>query len=294
MAPKKGVKRPRKRRDDEDDDWNGDDDYDPDDMVINKSTKLKSKKDTVNNKSSKIDNGNEQVELSTFRDFSNLPLKSDHEFRPIWVTPTGDIFLEAFSSIYQQAYDFLVAIAEPVSRPEHIHEYRITAYSLYAAVAVSIDTESIISVLQRLCKTELPIEVTKYIRDCTYSFGKAKLVLKDNKYFIESAHPDVLRELLKHEIIREARVIEPQDNTPINTNESTSAKTSTSNSTGTNSDFFVSIAPQELKQNLEFRKLGNFEGADEDDDMDDDVMAGTGAGDKLKNVSFMISQHHVE
>ena len=61
-----------------------------------------------------------------------------------------------------QAYDFMVAIAEPVSRPEFVHEYKLTAYSLYAAVAVSIDTESIIRVLNRLSKTEVPEEVNRY------------------------------------------------------------------------------------------------------------------------------------
>lgn len=53
-----------------------------------------------------------------------------------------------------QAYDFLVAISEPVSRPEFVHEYKLTPYSLYAAVAVSIDTESIIKVLNRLSKVQ--------------------------------------------------------------------------------------------------------------------------------------------
>lgn len=45
-----------------------------------------------------------------------------------------------------------MAIAEPVSRPEFVHEYKLTPYSLYAAVAVSIDTDSIIKVLNRLSK----------------------------------------------------------------------------------------------------------------------------------------------
>lgn len=57
--------------------------------------------------------------------------------------------------LFGQAYDFLVAIAEPVSRPEFVHEYKLTPYSLYAAVAVSIDTESIIRVLNRLSKVGL-------------------------------------------------------------------------------------------------------------------------------------------
>ncbi len=35
-----------------------------------------------------------------------------------------------------QAYDFLIAIAEPVCRPALMHEYKLTPYSLYAAVSV--------------------------------------------------------------------------------------------------------------------------------------------------------------
>ncbi|CAM9161480.1 unnamed protein product, partial [Choristocarpus tenellus] len=51
-------------------------------------------------------------------------LKAQHENRPIWVLPDGHIFLEAMSPYYTQAYDFLVAISEPVSRPEFVHEYK--------------------------------------------------------------------------------------------------------------------------------------------------------------------------
>lgn len=116
-----------------------------------------------------------------FRDFSYLKLKKDHANRPIWVTPSGYIFLEATSPIYHQAYDFLVAIAEPVTRPEFVHQYRLTPYSLYAAMAVSIQTSDIIRVLNRLCKTELPQEVEDYIKACTLTYGKAKLVLRHNR-----------------------------------------------------------------------------------------------------------------
>lgn len=129
-----------------------------------------------------------------------LSLKPDHVSRPLWVTKENLIYLEAFSPIYHQAYDFLVAIAEPESRPEYIHTYRLTENSLYAAVAVSIDTESIILVLNRLCKTNLPKEVEDFIRTSTYTFGKAKIVLKENNFFIESKYPDVLKELLRNPV----------------------------------------------------------------------------------------------
>jgi DNA excision repair protein ERCC-3 len=60
--------------------------------------------------------------------------------RPIWVCPDGRIFLETYSPVYKQASDFLIAIAEPVCRPECVHEYTLTPHSLYAAVSVGLQT----------------------------------------------------------------------------------------------------------------------------------------------------------
>jgi DNA excision repair protein ERCC-3 len=87
------------------------------------------------------------------QDFTFLSLKSDHSSRPLWIDPeTGAIILEGFSPIADQAQDFLVAISEPVSRPSFIHEYKLTTYSLYAAVSVGLQTQDIIEVLSRLSK----------------------------------------------------------------------------------------------------------------------------------------------
>jgi DNA excision repair protein ERCC-3 len=141
-------------------------------------------------------------------DFSNLPLKPDHIKRPCWTCPDGFIFLEAFHDLYTSAYDFLVAISEPVARPEFLHQYKLTPYSLYAAVATNIETEAIINVLERLSKNVLPKQVKKFIRDCTQKYGKAKLVLKHNKFYVESEFPMVLRELLRDPTIAQARVLE--------------------------------------------------------------------------------------
>jgi hypothetical protein len=93
----------------------------------------------------------------------NVPSASYHRFpssamlcRPLWVCPDGRIFLETFSPVYRQAYDFLIAIAEPVCRPECVHEYVLTPHSLYAAVSIGLTTQTIISVLNRLSKVGLP------------------------------------------------------------------------------------------------------------------------------------------
>ncbi|KAJ6647282.1 General transcription and DNA repair factor IIH helicase subunit XPB [Pseudolycoriella hygida] len=141
---------------------------------------------------------------------SQMELKIDHSSRPLWVAPNGHIFLESFSPVYKHAHDFLIAISEPVCRPEHIHEYKLTPYSLYAAVSVGLQTNDIIEYLKRLSKTTIPQGIIEFIQLCTLSYGKVKLVLKHNKYFVESPHPEVLQKLLKDPVVQNCR-LRPKD-----------------------------------------------------------------------------------
>ena len=140
------------------------------------------------------------------KDYRDLQLKPDHMSRPLWVAPNGHIFLESFSPVYKHAHDFLIAISEPVCRPEHIHEYKLTSYSLYAAVSVGLQTHDIIEYLKRLSKTAVPDGIVDFIKISTLSCGKVKLVLKHNRYFVESQYPDVIQKLLKDPVIQECRL----------------------------------------------------------------------------------------
>ena len=117
-----------------------------------------------------------------------------------------DFFLPTISVLCRHAHDFLIAISEPVCRPEHIHEYKLTSYSLYAAVSVGLQTEDIIEYLTRLSKCSLPQGILDYIKMCTLSYGKVKLVLKHNRYFVESGHPPTLQMLLKDPVIQDCRL----------------------------------------------------------------------------------------
>ncbi|KAG2192575.1 hypothetical protein INT47_006207 [Mucor saturninus] len=166
-------------------------------------------------------------------DYTNLPLKKDHASRPLWISPEdGHIILEGFSPIAEQAQDFLVAISEPVSRPAHIHEYKLTPYSLYAAVSVGLETEDIIEVLNRLCKVPVPDSITQFIRQCTLSYGKVKLVLKHNRYFVESSHPETLQMLLKDPVINSGRIVRDENDLIISAPAGSSALLTTSKPTG--------------------------------------------------------------
>ncbi|KAF4026286.1 hypothetical protein G4228_018403, partial [Cervus hanglu yarkandensis] len=172
-----------------------------------------------------VDESGTKVDEYGAKDYRlQMPLKDDHTSRPLWVAPDGHIFLEAFSPVYKYAQDFLVAIAEPVCRPTHVHEYKLTAYSLYAAVSVGLQTSDITEYLRKLSKTEVPDGIIQFIKAmscmllilpvwcchslqlCTVSYGKVKLVLKHNRYFVESSHPDVIQHLLQDPVIRECRL----------------------------------------------------------------------------------------
>ena len=196
---------------------------------------------------------------------SEMKLKSDHVNRPLWIISNGHIFLESFSIFYKEAQDFLISIAEPISRPEYIHEYQLTPYSLYAAVSMDIQTKEIIEYLERFSKTSLPQNIIQFIESSTSTYGKMKLVLKHNRYFIESQYPDILKNLLQDSQIRECRLISTElNNIDVKTTE-----------------IFISADKQKSD---DVRYL--YKKFDEDEDEDD--------WEDLKVVSFEIVQNKIE
>jgi DNA excision repair protein ERCC-3 len=131
------------------------------------------------------------------RDNTHLQLKPGHPSRPLWINPDGTIILESFSPLAPRAQEFLTTIGEPQSRPQFLHEYKITAHSLYAAVAsAGLTPEDLLGTLERFSKIAVPQTIAKFIKETTESYGKIKLVLKDNRYFIESRDPQMLQKLL--------------------------------------------------------------------------------------------------
>ncbi|MBE3046702.1 helicase-associated domain-containing protein, partial [Candidatus Bathyarchaeota archaeon] len=168
--------------------------------VMERSTQMEQKK---------VKESNHELLTHIFgnRDYSYLRMKPDHKNRPLWIDPAkGRIILESFNPVAEQAQDFLITIAEPLSRPSFIHEYALTTHSLYAAVSVGLSPDDIINTLDRFLKIPLPESIREFIHGCTQSYGKVKLVLKNTKYFVESPDPDVLQKLLKDHIIGPLRV----------------------------------------------------------------------------------------
>jgi len=154
-------------------------------------------------------------------DYGNLQMKVDADNRPLYVVSEEDefgrvtgakILLETFSPIYQQAYDFIIAIAEPITRPEFIHEYRINQFSLYAAASIGLSSDDMLSALRRLSKHHLEPSLEEFIKTNTERCGKLRIVLKDRRYFVESNNPKILRDLkLNPDIGRLMKPVNPDE-----------------------------------------------------------------------------------
>ncbi|KAK0417240.1 hypothetical protein QR680_012900 [Steinernema hermaphroditum] len=223
------------------------------------------------------------------RDYrSEMSLKPDHASRPLWVAPDGHIFLESFSPVYKHAHDFLIAISEPVCRPEHIHEYKLTAYSLYAAVSIGLQTNDIIEYLSRLSKSALPNGICEFIKMCTLSYGKVKLVLKHNRYFVESRHSDVMQKLLRDAVIQKC-LVSDSETTNLQTMSGTQGKITIPGNTQVPGQTNIDDPAKQQSENSVPEDIDQFYGKlDGEEDEDDDAIR------NLQLLTFEIRQETIE
>ena len=149
--------------------------------------------------------GSSGVAGAGLSDAASVALKPDHKDRPMWIDARKRrITLESFHPLALMAQEFLVTVAEPLSRPTYLHEYVMTVHSLYTAISVGLPAREIVKTLDKFLKTPLPQEIKDFIDDGTKRFGKVKLVLRNNRFYLESLDALVLQFLLKDEVIAQA------------------------------------------------------------------------------------------
>lgn len=148
---------------------------------------------------------------SISKSYKELNFIPGSENRPAIVFPDGHIFLETFSPFYSKTVDFIIAIAEPCSRPKYMQEYQISPYSLFAAVSIGLTGEKIVHVLSLISKTELTESFKEHVINCCHSVGKLKLVLKDQRYYIESIEESLILDLSRDKFFSD-KIVPPDAN----------------------------------------------------------------------------------
>lgn len=142
-----------------------------------------------------------QASKPVFND-EELILKRFYNNHPFYINYNGIIYAETKHPLFSTATEFLTAIAEPISRSKHIHEYKLTPYSLYAAVSVGLTTEEILTTLNHFTKNEIPTQINDFIESCTLSYGKVRLIVKSGMYFLKVHDKEVYHVIISDSVLR--------------------------------------------------------------------------------------------
>ncbi|EZG45054.1 DNA repair helicase rad25 [Gregarina niphandrodes] len=200
---------------------------------------------------------------TTFMDFSEMEIKPNADELPLLVCPNGYIFLETGSTNLKSATEFVIAIAEPVSRPEVIHEFQLTVFSLYAALSMGLTCDELLARLERYSKNVVSPILIAEVRRHGASFGRVKLVLRDRKYFIESSYRDELELLAANPVIAAARVQNSLTMRNVQKTEEESGGSKSAQTTvavGSKNDFNVEVEDRVEEKLLEFLAQGEPQG----------------------------------
>ena len=103
---------------------------------------------------------------------------------PLIVQSDRTILLDVHSPYAGPCRDEIMAFAELVKAPEHIHTYSISAISLWNAKSAGLDTDQILERLDKWSKFPIPQPVESYIQDVSSRFGKLILEPYDNDCFL--------------------------------------------------------------------------------------------------------------
>ncbi len=107
----------------------------------------------------KLENFEQKLEQSDFieENYISKPIikfRNNHKNYPCVILPDHRILVYTDCKIYKDIYSYLISFSDPIYRPKHIHEYKITKFSLYTAMVLHYSAEEIIEILKIICKNE--------------------------------------------------------------------------------------------------------------------------------------------
>src|SRR5262249_27357661 len=117
---------------------------------------------------------------------------------PLIVQSDRTLLLEVDHPLHAVARDTLAQFAELEKSPEHIHTYRLTPLSLWNAAAAGLDAATVLTMLARYSKYDLPPNVLADIRDYIGRYGRLKLVREGSTLVLESDDTALIAEVAHH------------------------------------------------------------------------------------------------
>ncbi|KAH7103642.1 DNA repair helicase RAD25 [Auriculariales sp. MPI-PUGE-AT-0066] len=134
------------------------------------------------------------------RDYAIPRLRADHEARPLLLIPTHDgpveVWVDMASPVLHAAEEFLLALGLLVTRRPPVVVYRVNTFTVYSMIYAGRSEAYILEHLEALSKCLPDPAVASLIRSVVASYAQLKLVIRQNKYFIESDSQDAVDVLL--------------------------------------------------------------------------------------------------
>ena len=121
------------------------------------------------------------------------------EHRPLIVQSDLTLLLDVHSPAAEQARNDLIAFAELVKSPEHMHTFAISAISLWNAATAGINADCIVERLTEWSRFPIPDNVLFFIRETSGRFGTVKLHAIEgdcDHYLLTISKERALREIL--------------------------------------------------------------------------------------------------
>ena len=97
------------------------------------------------------------------------------EDKPLIIQSDLSMMLDVHSPAAPQARNDLIAFAELIKSPEHVHTYALSAISLWNAAAAGIQVEEVLARLHRWSRFAIPETVEFHIRELGSRFGQIQL-----------------------------------------------------------------------------------------------------------------------
>lgn len=126
------------------------------------------------------------------------------EDKPLIIQSDLSMMLDVHSPAAETARNDLIAFAELVKSPEHVHTYAITAISLWNSAAAGIGVEEVLSRLERWSRFALPESVVFHIREIGGRFGSFLLLpIEDDSdhYLLKIEQERFVREIMARKAI---------------------------------------------------------------------------------------------
>lgn len=118
--------------------------------------------------------------------------------QPLIVQGVDTLLLEVASPRFEEARSQLLAFAELIKAPEHVHTYRVTALSIWNARAAGVTVEQIVATLHQFSRYPVPGATLAEIRSHAARFGKLRLLAGDEGLVLESSDDESLEIARRH------------------------------------------------------------------------------------------------